>query len=376
MPCEICELTARGKVFQRWINHLKHEVQSCRVAGFEFWWRGFVMIIWWVRSSEYGAVLSSRHKLYHTIIIGASGHAARSTTTSRTMLWPQVDSGYARCFGIFREIGPNWALSISCFIQMCSRSMTSTFVSTTPFQSQLSRCHACLARLWPKDNETACHGCNFNSFPNFVLLSYLVSYLFISLSKVSEKVWSYIPRMPPYVSGQFVIYHGYKYRTLDGTYPDVARPGFQDFYLPLLDGWMIAEWEEDVRMVAESFPWGAHRIVHSGTITVHCSCTTLYRSCECSRGSGRIYSTRVLENVTEYKCSHYDRILIRQPIDIMTPTTFTSTAQFGTQLIVDQPASRCYKNHAFSKTEQSTWSSGFACLIILLDIFSCYPSGL
>ena len=295
----------------------------------------------------------------------------------------------------FREIGPNWALFNSCFIQMCSRSMTSTFVSTTPFQSQLSHCHACLARLWPKDNETVRHICHFNSFPNqsdvsalfwtSFILSYLVillwlwfefvllllcmcycacSYLFIiemfiSLSKVSEKVWSYIPRMPPYVSGQFVIYHGYKYRTLDGTYPDVARPGFQDFYLPLLDGWMIAEWEEDVRMVAESFPWGAHRIVHSGTITVHCSCTTLYRSCECSRGSGRIYSTRVLENVTEYKCSHYDRILIRQPIDIMTPTTFTSTAQFGTQLIVD----RCWPT---SSTASNTRSSH-----VHSHVFSC-----
>ena len=88
---------------------------------------------------------------------------------------------------------------------------------------------------------------------------------------------------------------------------------------------MIADWHEDAHMVAESYPWGAHRIVHSETTNVHCSCTTLYVNCECSRGSGRVYVTGVVENVTEYKCYHNDRILIRQPVPVST-STLTTTA--------------------------------------------------
>ena len=131
--------------------------------------------------------------------------------------------------------------------------------------------------------------------------------------------------MPPHISGQFVIYKGYRYRTLDGTYPGVTSAGYQSNYLPLPEGWMIADWHEDAHMVAESYPWGAHRIVHSETTNVHCSCTTLYVNCECSRGSGRVYVTRVVENVTEYKCYHNDRILIRQPVPVST-STLTTTA--------------------------------------------------
>ena len=134
--------------------------------------------------------------------------------------------------------------------------------------------------------------------------------------------------MPPHISGQFVIYKGYRYRTLDGTYPGVTSAGYQSNYLPLPEGWMIADWHEDAQMVAESYPWGAHRIVHSETTNVHCSCTTLYVNCECSRGSGRVYVTRVVENVTEYKCYHNDRILIRQPVPVST-STLTTTAGGG-----------------------------------------------
>ncbi|CAE7471808.1 UVR8, partial [Symbiodinium microadriaticum] len=130
--------------------------------------------------------------------------------------------------------------------------------------------------------------------------------------------------------GQCVVYKGYEYRTLDGTFPDSNSAGYQDYWLPLPDGWEIAPWEEDVRAVAEGHPWGAHRIVHSSTTREHCSCTPLYTSCECSWGSGRIYGTRTVDNVTEYKTSHNDRILIRRP----SGTTTTSTTALTWQLVV------------------------------------------
>lgn len=149
--------------------------------------------------------------------------------------------------------------------------------------------------------------------------------LFLYLSDALDRL-----RLLPVLSGQFVLYNGYKYRTLDGTYPHVTRAGTHDVFLPLPDGWEIAGWDTDTRTVAESYPWGAHRIVHSSTTNIHCSCTTLYVTCECSRGSGRVYLTRVVDDVTEYKCYHSDRILIKQPIVTTTSssTEVTSTSVF------------------------------------------------
>ena len=131
--------------------------------------------------------------------------------------------------------------------------------------------------------------------------------------------------------GQCVVYKGYEYRTLDGTFPDSNSAGYQDYWLPLPDGWEIAPWEEDVRVVAEGHPWGAHRIVHSSTTREHCSCTPLYTSCECSWGSGRVYGTRTVDNVTEYKTNHNDRILIRRASGTTTrnpSTSISSTHSF------------------------------------------------
>ena len=164
--------------------------------------------------------------------------------------------------------------------------------------------------------------------------------------------------MPPQISGQFVIYKGFRYRTLDGTYPGVTSAGYQSNYLPLPEGWMIAEWHEDAQLVAESYPWGAHRIVHSETTNVHCSCTTLYVNCECSRGSGRVYVTRVVESVTEYKCSHNDRILIRQPDQPVTTsttsTTLTTLTTTGRVVLADG----INVTTPLTLEENTTWTSG------------------
>ena len=102
----------------------------------------------------------------------------------------------------------------------------------------------------------------------------------------------------------------------------------------MLDGWEVAGWEPDVQTVAESYPWGAHRIVHSETTAVHCSCATLYTTCECSWGSGRVYSTQVVAGVTEYKTIHRDRILIRQ-LTVESTTFSPSPASPGTSVSGD-----------------------------------------
>ena len=61
-----------------------------------------------------------------------------------------------------------------------------------------------------------------------------------------------------------VSYNGVFYAALDGTHPDNAMVGCQYDYLPLPDGWMLAEEGEATKLVANSFDWGTHVVTTAG----------------------------------------------------------------------------------------------------------------
>ena len=61
-----------------------------------------------------------------------------------------------------------------------------------------------------------------------------------------------------------VSYNGVFYATIDGAHPDSTLIGCQNDYLPLPDGWKLAEEGEATILVANSFYWGTHVVTTAG----------------------------------------------------------------------------------------------------------------